>query len=381
MKHRSQKVAGFLTFLLSLALAGCGSSTPPNSCTGIMQPPMAGASGNSCVAPEYLYAAGSGQVSSFTINRSTGALSAGSFTAGPSSVGVVVDPVEKFLYVSDLANGGVYAYSANSANGALTSISGSPFPVGATSSGSRGMAITPSGKFLYVTDANGSVVGFRINSDGTLTSTGAPSQAGALTEAVAVNPSGTYLYATNLGDALGSISGFRIDSATGILTPVPGSPFPTVVSSGPFGVVISPSGKYLYAALTNADQIAAFTIDGPTGTLSHIPGSFLTGNGPTVLAMASGQFLYAMNSFDGTISGFTINASGDLTALSGSPFAAGTASGGLALEASGKFLYAADPTAATVKAFTVESNGALTPFVGSGFAAGAPPLVLAVFSP
>ena len=190
-----------------------------------------------------------------------------------------------------------------------------------------------------------------------------------------------YLYATNRGDALGSISGYRIAPGTGILTPVPGSPFPTLVGSGPFGVVVSPSGRYLYVALTNSDQIAAFSIDGPTGTLSPIPGSFTTGNVPTILAMASGQFLYAMNSFDGTISGFTINGSGDLTALPESPFTAGTASGGIVVETSGRFLYAADPTVETVKAFTIESSGTLTPFSDSGFPAGVPPLVLAVYSP
>ncbi|HSM87639.1 MAG TPA: beta-propeller fold lactonase family protein, partial [Candidatus Limnocylindrales bacterium] len=41
---------------------------------------------------------------------------------------------------------------------------------------------------------------------------------------VAVDPSGQYLYVANFSS--GSISAFFIHSVTGMLSPVPGSPFP-----------------------------------------------------------------------------------------------------------------------------------------------------------
>jgi DNA-binding beta-propeller fold protein YncE len=42
----------------------------------------------------------------------------------------------------------IYGYSINNATGELTKIAGSPFTI--TSGASRGIAVDPSGKFLYI---------------------------------------------------------------------------------------------------------------------------------------------------------------------------------------------------------------------------------------
>jgi hypothetical protein len=82
---------------------------------------------------------------------------------------------------------------------------------------------------------------------------------------------------------------------------------------------------------------------------------------------AGGNFLYAINSSDGTISGYSIDSSnGVLTPLSGSPFAIVGIS--LATDYLGQHLYVAGPTG--IQAFGIDfPSGALTPVSGSPFPA------------
>src|SRR6202012_4268773 len=92
-----------------------------------------------------------------------------------------------------------------------------------------------------------------------------------------VDPSGKFLYASNDNDFFGnnptdSISAFTIEPS-GALTPVPDSPFaipgPGGGTSEPFGIV--DTGSFVYAALLN--QVAAFSVDSTTGALAFVPGS------------------------------------------------------------------------------------------------------------
>ncbi|MDE2136221.1 MAG: beta-propeller fold lactonase family protein [Gammaproteobacteria bacterium] len=78
-----------------------------------------------------------GSISAFTINASSGALTAvaGSpFVAGTKLTGIAIDRTGSFLYVTNpgTANGSnnAYAFSINPTTGALTAVAGSPFPTG-----------------------------------------------------------------------------------------------------------------------------------------------------------------------------------------------------------------------------------------------------------
>jgi 6-phosphogluconolactonase (cycloisomerase 2 family) len=189
-------------------------------------------------------------------------------------------------------------------------------------------------------------------------------------------PNTTFFFAADFADANGSISGYSLSQA-GALTPVPGSPFPTVAGSGPAGMLSD--GKFLDVALEHASAIEVFSVSS-TGVLSPIAGSpFPAGHGTSSLAAASG-FLYALNSSDHTISVFTIDpVAGSLAPVSGSPFSGGTTSGQL-LYNSG-LLYASDPAANAIQVFSTNGmTGTLTPVMGSPFAAGAAPVALAVVS-
>jgi len=152
---------------------------------------------------------------------------------------------------------------------------------------------------------------------------------------------GKFVYvALNGSDA---ISAFTINSSTGALTTIVGSPFPA--GSVPYMVRVDPSGRFAYATAYDSDDISAYSINSRTGALTPIAGSpfwFPTLNGaPSGLAVdSSGRFLYATDSNSNYIVAFSIdNSTGALTPMSGSPFASGVGPWGAFVHPSGKFLY------------------------------------------
>ncbi|MBZ5718881.1 MAG: lactonase family protein [Acidobacteriia bacterium] len=350
--------------MLVSGLSGCGSSSHP-------------APVQTAAKAEYVYAANLNQVTGFTVNQTTGALSALSNVLGPNGAGdMVADPSANFLYVSDFA-GAIDAYAINAATGGLTPISGSPFQVG-SGTGPYGLAIDSVGKFLFLTHVNTQSIYVFTRDANTGALTSVPSSPFAANDPwqLVVHPSDNFLYASNTYDLMGSISAYAIDRSTGALTEIAGSPFTTVAGwPGPSGLAISSSGKFLYAGLggtANANHlVAAFSIDSSTGALTPVSGSpFTTGDGPfRVVLDQSGKYLYTANSHGNTISAFAIDSStGALTAMSGSPFTTGNFPFALAMDPVGKFLYTANQDSGDISGFSVNATtGALTPLPSSPF--------------
>jgi 6-phosphogluconolactonase (cycloisomerase 2 family) len=65
------------------------------------------------------------------------------------------------------------------------------------------------------------------------------------------------------------IFAYNIDSESGTLTAVSGSPFPA--GNGPLSVAIDPSGRFLYCA-NQGGGVSAFTIDATNRVLNGIAG-------------------------------------------------------------------------------------------------------------
>ena len=364
--------------------------------------------GNNCPPSpdfEFLYATSPNHVLGFTIDQSTGALSAPSVVAGPNqSTGITGTISLGHLYVSDFLNDTVVGFSANSSTGALTPITGSPFSLGGTLPGAGGLSpFVADGPYFYATDLNArAVAGFSFNQNsGALTPVpGSPFAAGNTpVQAAQAGTQGKFLYVSDNGDSAGGILGFTINPNTGALTPMSGSPFPT----GPAGSFPGPSalianGNFLYVALAgtvNANhQIVVFSIDPNTGSLTPIAGSpFACGNDPLymaivpVITISSQSFLYTANIQDNTISAFTVNdTTGALTPVSGSPYSGASTLAGLAVSpiatnAGNFFLYAADQSG-RILGYTIDGNtGALTPLAGSPFSTGNSPILLTIVSP
>ncbi|HZR65232.1 MAG TPA: beta-propeller fold lactonase family protein [Terriglobales bacterium] len=235
------------------------------------------------------------------------------------------------LYVGNYFASDVSAYFINRQNGYLTSVSGSPF-------------------------AANQYVG-----------------------AVAVHPSGHYVFATrDQHEGNDGVAVFHVQS-NGSLVEIPGSPFPT--QNDPSQIVVDPSGKYLYVVDSEA-YLDAFQISSD-GSLTPLPGEpyqLTTRNGctpnPLGLIDLFGKALYTANGGDYSISGFKVNAiTGTLTQIAGSPWAdpqecppGGVVCPGgcsaspvsLAIDGSGNFLYAEDGATDGVTIFRINSSGALT---------------------
>jgi 6-phosphogluconolactonase len=275
----------------------------------------------------------SNEVTAYTIDSSTGNLTAiaGSQLngGGGNPVDITVDPTGQFVYMANYA-GTVSAFVINPATGGLTAVPGSPFSTAppvppANNSGVNSVTVDPTGKFLYAAlNGSNAVSAYTINSStGALTTVvGSPFPAGKVPMTVRVDPSGRYAYAVNQNS--GDISAYSINSNSGALTPIAGSPFSSR-GGAPTGLAIDSSGQFLYVANSGSNSVSAFSIDSNTGVLTPISGApFATGAGPWgVFIHPSGTFLYVTNNAAGTISGYAIDStSGALTPISGSPFLA-----------------------------------------------------------
>jgi len=67
------------------------------------------------------------------------------------------------------------------------------------------------------------------------------------------------------------VSAFTIDRTPGSLAEVAGSPFPT--DAAPNALAVDPTGGFLYVANSSSNELSVFSINGSSGMLSQIGGS------------------------------------------------------------------------------------------------------------
>lgn len=362
-----------------LLAAGCGGvyhlATPPS--------PTSSCVPTSTPEPEYAYMLTGYTVWSYTVN------SCGEFTATtPASVStgyaypqdyaeeMAVDPLGRFAYVANLVSNAsdeatISMYTINPTTGVLTPTT--PATV-ATGFFPQGIAIDPSGKFVYTANSDDNTVSmFTINqTTGVLTpttpatvSTGAGSSPGFVT----VDPSGKFAYVSNQDND--TISMFTIDPATGVLTPTTPATVPTLES--PFAVTVDPSDKFAYVpdAYSHANGVSEYTVNSTTGVLTPMTPSYVTaGDSPVAVAVdPSSKYAYVANRYDGTISMFTIDpTTGALTA--NGVIEAGYEPIGLGFDTTGKYLYMTDE-GGPAWIYTVNSDGTLTEAGSTGTRDGA----------
>jgi 6-phosphogluconolactonase len=335
-------------------------------------------------------------VSAYRINPLTGAfteVAGGPIAAGNQPVAVAVDPSSKFVYVANAATrsarGNVSAYTINRTTGALTAVAGSPFAAGTQPAA---VAVDPSSKFVYVANVfSNNVSAYSINqATGALTPVaGSPFATDWYPVSVAVDPSGRFAYV--VGNLNSNVSVYSINPTTGAFTAVVGS----IATGGqPASIAVHPSGKFAYVANGLSNDVSAYIIDPTTGILAAVAGSpFAAGNIPTsVKSDPSGNFVYVTNAiggsgsayWNGSVSAYSINqTTGALTAVVGSPFlTAGTQPNDVAFDPTGQFAYTANSNQSNISAYRINSaTGALTALAGSPFAVGNGPVAIVTVRP
>ncbi|HVN17824.1 MAG TPA: beta-propeller fold lactonase family protein [Dongiaceae bacterium] len=287
----------------------------------------------------------------------------------------------RFLYASIPSSSTIVAYREDPNAGVLTQLAGSPITAG---SAVQALAIHPSGKFLYTANSGSNNISlYTISSTGGLTEVTPRVPAGTAPMQMAIDQAGSFLYVANSGSA--DISVYTIDSSKGTLTPVQqthGATAPIGISA--LNMALAPSGSVLYVTLAGGSGlnppgfVEVFPVS--QGVLgSPVAGSpFQTGSNPYGLAINSaGTALYTANKTDGTISEFTINSDGSLTELSGSPIGETyTGPVSLLIDKSGKYLYVANQGSSNVAAYSIGSDGGLTLLSNSPFSTGSQPSIL-----
>jgi 6-phosphogluconolactonase (cycloisomerase 2 family) len=267
----------------ALFIANSNSSIPPNS--------------PACTLPS------PGSITAYTVG-SDGTLTAasGSSPTGFIPLAMAIDSGGHFLFVAnqglqcDPTSGTISVFAIN--NATLTEVPGSPFrssePLAPSGTGPSGLAVTPDGKFLYVSDQyDNTVTTFSVDASGVLTR-GPVVPVGTSPSAMAISPNGGFLYVANAS----TVSGFAIcnqivtscndpNSPDGLLAPITGSPFSSGL--GPVSIVAPPSGKFLFVVDRLSNQVSEYKVATGTGVLTpNSQASISTASNPVWAAIRVG---------------------------------------------------------------------------------------------
>ncbi len=255
--------------------------------------------------------------------------------------------------------------------GTLTAISGSPFALGFTP---QAAVVSRNDGFLYIAGP-GVINTYTIANGGALSQSSCTGcEVVANVASLDVSPDGQWMFGLDLTNSV--IDLWQLDTTTGAMTAQVGATYtiPTGSTLSPKQVRVSPAGDMVAASLgTAGDVVFPFTTS--TGAFSTTYQTLTTGStqiGDNSVAFNSAEtVLYIARS--GTTSGvaaYAIASGGGLTAIAGSPFAAGTTPTWVQVDKTSKYVYVANRGGGTISGYTIGSTGALTAIVGSPFASG-----------
>jgi 6-phosphogluconolactonase (cycloisomerase 2 family) len=286
------------------------------------------------VQKKWLYEAIGLKTYGFSIDGGSGALTpiTGSPFVSPNTEveSVISNPAGTFLFESGANDQQVVVFGIDQTTGALTTLGSSPITGFAGQLSTDGL-----GKYLYVTAANlgTQVTAFAIGSTGTLT----PVAGSPFSISIAQlegEPTGKFLLgvtgngANNGFGTDNHISVFSIDQTTGAISPVTGSPFATVFI--PASLTVHPSGKFVYTfngTVSGTSPTEGYQIDTTTGALTPVAGSPFTAVTATQgLFDQKGIYLFTQPS--GEVAVAAVNTTTGALSISGKPITGLGPSGG-----------------------------------------------------
>lgn len=299
---------------------------------------------------------GANNIYGYSVNETTGALTAipgvsplatggtgGTIAGSLVSEQLTIDRVNNRLYAINDGNDTISAYSINTTTGALTALPFSPIalPAGLWVT----IAVHPSGSPLIVSSANSNASASYVITPLTATAAaGSPYTTGTAVPFSSVfSRDGNYFYTGgNFGN---SFAGFSVNAVTGVLTALAGSPFNSG-NANPLGLTTDAQGRLFLVNATN-NQLRAFT------TTAGIPAA-ATGN-PFVSGLSvgidgalspNGNFYVVADRGGSRVGSYQIAGAGaatTLTAVAGSPFASGgTFTDAVVFNGVGNLLFAAN---------------------------------------
>jgi streptogramin lyase/6-phosphogluconolactonase (cycloisomerase 2 family) len=356
------RVAATGTALTSLTTQAINAVGAAGSVTGLVfAPPATGG---------FVYAldqvnGGANQVFGFSVNTATGALTAlpgfpvaaGIGGAGSFSEHLTYDRLNGRLYVANEGSATITAFSVNRSTGALTALPFSPIvlPAGDWAC----VAVSPDGG-VVAAGGNAGVASFKIAASTATPAPGNPfATSGASAFSCAFSQDGGFFYT---GGNVGSVTaGFAVNASTGALTALAGSPFNSGAGN-PVGYATDTSGRLFISnfgggvrAFTTASGIPTAVTGNPfTSGLSGGVGGVVTPSGFYIVADRSGN----------RVGSYVIGDEGvatTLTAAAGSPFATGgTFSTSITSDDTGTLVFVGNGISRNFTTFSVGASGALT---------------------
>jgi 6-phosphogluconolactonase (cycloisomerase 2 family) len=308
------------------------------------------------------------------------------FTACSSSNSSTASSGSGLLYLATQGNTTLTSYSVGLSSGSLSGIN-----TAGTGSAPAAIAIVPGGTALFVANsASNSVSSYQVNSDGSLTAVSGTIATGTTPMGLAIDPAGKFLFVANQGS--GDISVFSISgtSLTAVGSPVLSDPNSTV-PTGPVALAIPPAGGYLYVANQFTNTVSAFSFDS-SGALTAVPNSpYAVGTAPSALDVPQGgQFLLVANAGSNNISSFAIcvvasatcsTPNGIMTEVANSPFAAGIGPVAIAADPGFDYVYVVDKTSNQISEYSFSTGtGALTLLSNPTISTGTTPVAIIIFA-
>ena len=299
-----------------------------------------------------------------------------------------------FVYVASSKAAGpdnygeINIFEINSDSGKMRQIPASPVPSGGRYPISEAVSTDYANLFVANQDDN-SIVQFVIGTDGKLYSFNTVNTPGIFPVAIATSAANLFVVDTYqplpscspAAPCSGSIAAFPLTAGTSttptaigsaaVNTSISAQYWPLAVAGKasdvfvPTGVAVPPSGKFVFVSAYDSTvtphlgYIFAFSV-GTGGVLTAVAGSpFAAGAQPSAITGdASGNFIYAPDYARNQVMGFSV-ANGVLTPLSGSPYPAGTAPAAIAVDQAYNYAFVANSTDSSITAYSM-SSGVLT---------------------
>jgi 6-phosphogluconolactonase len=299
---------------------------------------------------------------------------------------LATDPQHRFLYaVTEMGqahgpdayktNGSISSFSIDRKTGALTFLN----KIDSGGGGPCHLVVDKTGKMLFVANyGSGSVASFAIKPDGSIgertgfdqhtgSSVDPARQKGPHAHAVVLSPDNRFLFVPDLGTD--QIKIYRVDAAKGTFTPND-PPFATVKAGyGPRHFTFGRGAKFAYAVCEMGSSVAVFSYDPakgsltPVQTISNLPSDFKgVNNSAEIEVDRSGRFLYASNRGNDSITVFAIDpVKGTLTKVQVVP-TQGNMPRNFAIDPTGKYLIAANQKSNNMVVFSIDpKDGQLKP--------------------
>jgi 6-phosphogluconolactonase len=212
-------------------------------------------------------------------------------TALPNNSAVYVTAYDQSAYdpggtVTSSANPGWLFSFAVGSGGALTVASGSPYQAGVKPTA---LTCDPTDRFVYVTDfASNELIGYAVQTAGVLNFlVNGPFKTGNEPSSVAIDPRGIFVYVSDALDS--SISGYNIALPTGTPSAIVNSNSSLVYATDtqPVAIAVDPAlGRFVYTANHIGNSVSGFRLDPSTGVLTQTQATpYPTGSAPTALAI------------------------------------------------------------------------------------------------